>query len=254
MTVRDSVIIMIKIFIVSAFTLSGFLTVTSCGIKDVGTRTVPTKFLKSTGVDTTVRVERLPFEHSWRDANVDISKYKHIVIRPVTTAYLRTDLWEESKSAAIPNKRAYVKRCNALARYWTKSLNKSFSSPVCSFYKTNSTSEPGTLILEIALTEVRFNSLATKSGSPPPLPSAVSALTGAPLCAYEARSRDAASGKLFSTSADRRGPQIKVIPTELESALAKPNEEICDEWSEQLMQRTNFDLFPVIRRKWLSLF
>lgn len=223
----------------------------SCGVEQTVTRPEPTQFLKSTGIDMAQRSERLPFQHSWLDPKADMAKYKNIVIRPVTTAYLRTEKWEESKSTAIPNKRAFVRRCNALARHWDKSLAREFSSPLCMFYKTRDTSQPGTLILEVALTEVRFARPASAGGLP--AAGVISAVTGPPTCAFESRTRDAATGRLVSTAADRRGPEIKVIPNEKQS-FARPNEDILDEWSRQLMQRSNTEIYTRVKRSWLSLF
>lgn len=227
----------------------------SCGVDPVTTRTEPTRFLKSTGTDMTQRVQRLPFEHSWRDPKVDITKYKNIVVRPVSTSFLKTDKWEESKSTFIPNKRAYLRRTQALARYWNKSLNKSFSSPVCMFYKTTDTGGPNTLILEVALTEVRFDRAAPAVAGAKPVPagSVTTVLTGVPVCAFEARVRDASTGKLVSTAADRRGPELTVIDSN-KNTFTKPNEKICDEWSDQLMKSSNIELFPKVRRSWFSIF
>jgi|GEM_PF-1337465 len=226
----------------------------SCGVEKAVTRAEPTKFLKSTGVDLSQKTARLPFEHSWRDPAVDMTKYKYIVVRPVTTAYLRSEQWEESKSPLDKNKRAYQKRCTALASHWNKSLAKSFASPLCMFYKTTDTSHPGTLVLEIALTEVRFNqSVPTTGNTSIPADGIISAVTGPPLCAFESRTRDAATGKLVTTASDRRGPGIKILSAE-DTTLAKPNEAICDEWSEQLMQRSNQEIYPTVRRKWFSFF
>lgn len=153
----------------------------SCGLEKSGTRPEPTRFLQSTGVDVSRRIARLPFEHAWRDPSVDLTKYKHIVIRPVTTGFLRSEQWENSKSALIPNKRAYQSRCDALARHWTKSLDKAYSSPDCMFYK------------------------------------------------------------------------IRLMSAE-KTSLTQLNEAICDEWSQQLMQRSNIELFPTVKRSWLSIF
>ncbi len=222
-----------------------------CGVERSVTRPEPTKFLKSTGTDMSQRSERLPFEHSWRNPKADMTKYKNIVIRPVTTAYLRTEKWEESKSALIPNRRAWLRRCNALARHWNKSLAQEFSSPLCMFYKTQDTSQPGTLILEVALTEVRFDRPAPAITAP--ASGVISAVTGPPSCAFESRARDAATGQLVSTAADRRGPEIKVLPNEKQS-FTKPNEEILDEWSRQLMQRSNTEIYTKVKRSWLSIF
>lgn len=223
----------------------------SCGVEKSVTRAEPTKFLKSTGVDPSQRVSRLPFEHAWRDSAVDMTQYKYIVVRPVTTAYLRSEMWEESKSSLIKNKSAYQKRCTALATRWNKSLAKAFSSPLCMFYRATDTSHPGTLVLEIALTEVRFSQSIPAKGTPMPGDDILSAVTGAPLCAFESRTRDAATGKLVTTASDRRGPDIKFFGVE-DTTLAKPNEAICDQWSQQLMQRSNQEIYPNVRRNWFS--
>ena len=172
-----------------AFGLSG------CGLDKSVTGPEPTAFLKSTGTDATHKVERLPFQHAWRDPKVQITSYKYIVVRPVTTAFLKTDQWEESKSPFVPDKRTYSRRVAALASHWNKSLNRAFSSPVCVFYKTTDTGRPGTLILEVALTEVRFDPTATKTVTNPVTTGNVSnVITGLPICAFEARVRDAATG------------------------------------------------------------
>lgn len=226
----------------------------SCALEQTATSRAPTKFLASTGSDVSKRDPRLPFEHSWRDPKVDMTKYKYMVVRPITTAYLDGGKWEESKSAVLTNKRAYLRRCDALARYWSKSLNKSFSSPLCIFYKTSDSSQPGTLILEVALTEVRFDRPPpTGSDTPVSADGVVSAVTGPPTCAFESRTRDAATGKLISTASDRRGPEIKVI-SGARKGFAQPNEAICDEWSQQLMQRSNREIYPTVGRSWLSIF
>ncbi len=223
-----------------------------CGLEKAATGPEPTAFLKSTGTDMSQRIERLPFEHSWRDPKVDITKYKNIVVRPVTTRYLDADRWEESKSALVPSKRSYVRRVDKLARHWDKSLSKAFSSPVCIYYKTSDTSQPDTLVLEVALTEVRFaggNRLTTASVPEGGLP----ANSGLPVCAFEARVRDASTGKLVSTASDRRSPEVKVLNPE-KTISARPNERVCDEWSQQLMEASNIELFPKVKRSWFSLF
>ena len=122
------------------------------------------------------------------------------------------------------------------------------------FYKTGSTSQPGTLILEVALTEVRFDRQISAANGPDISPGGViSAVTGPPNCAFESRTRDAATGQLVTTAADRRGPEIKVIPDETQP-FAKPNQDICDEWSRQLMQRSNTEIYTKVNRSWFKLF
>lgn len=222
----------------------------ACGLKPPMTRTQPTRFLASTGVDFSEKSKRLPFEHSWRDPSAEWSAYKHIVVRPVTTAYLNGDRWEESQSTLIPNKRSYLKQCAALARHWDKSLAKQFSSPLCMFYKTTDTTKPGTLILEIALTEVRFDRSVRPTGTSV----ASSGLsTSLPVCGFEARTRDAATGKIIATSADRRAPTPQ-LRSRADEPFTAPNRSICDEWSAQMMQRSNVEIFPKVGRNWFDVF
>lgn len=210
----------------------------SCGLEHAVTPAKPTAFLTSTGTDTTARIARLPFAHAWRDPAVNITEYKNIVIRPVTVKYLRADEWEHSKSAKIPNQRAFEKRAAALARHFTKQLDIAFSDPICVFYKTTDTTKPNTLILEIALTDVHF---------PDPTDAAYADV---PICGFEARSRDAKTGKLVSTAADRRGPDLHLRS---EDSHITSNEEICSIWARQLMEASNKEIFSNVRRKLITV-
>jgi len=170
----------------------------SCSVEKASRAATPTAFLTNSGADRSGSLSRLPFAQAWRAPSADVSQYKHIVIRPVSTAYLprQTDR----------------KLSGRLARKFHASLRREFSSPLCGFYLTESAAKPGTVILEAALTE-----------------------TGdAGFVAFEARVRDAATGKIIATVADRR-----------ETRTA---EEICDEWSRQLMEATNKELFPRVKR------
>lgn len=209
----------------------------SCSIKHAVVPTEPTKFLTSTGTDTSQRIARLPFEHSWRDPSVTIADYKNIIVRPVTTRYLRKDRWERSKSVEIPNQRAFERRAEALARHFTKQLNIAFYDPICIFYKTTDASKPNTLILEVALTEVHFPDPAKK-----PL--------DVPMCGFESRVRDARTGKLVSTASDRRGPDLHIGN---DKAHITDNREICSIWARQLMEASNKEIFANVRRKLITV-
>jgi hypothetical protein len=216
----------------------------ACQLKPATTSPASSAFLSSSKVDLSVRSKRLPFQHAWRDPKIDMARYQHIVVRPVTTAFLRTELWEKSKGSEIVSKRAYLKRCNQLAKQWTLSLTKAFTSPICVFYLTKDTSKPGTLVLEVALTEVQFAPDSETS-------SMADSLMRLPVCAFEARVTDAASGKLIATVADRRGPDFLLKPS-LQPSFTQATEAIFAEWSEQLMQASNKELFPTVRRRWFS--
>lgn len=200
-----------------------------CTVGKIATSAPTSPFLAVTGADTTGRKARLPFDHSWRSPTADAVIYKNIVVRPVTTKWLRAEQWGDSVSEFMPDRKQYVKQCGVLARYWTSTLKKAFSSPVCSYYITESTSQPGTLILEVALTEVNF-------GRPP---------SGVGNMAFEARVKDAATGKYVAIAADRRATISKFAGLD-KGNFTKANQELIDEWSQQLMEASNKELFPTV--------
>jgi hypothetical protein len=212
-----------------AAALFGFA-LTGCTVGKIATPAPVSPFLTATGADTSGRIARLPFDHSWRSPKAEAGNYKNIVVRPVSIHWLRKEQWGESESPLVPDRKRYLKQCDVLARYWTKSLRKAFSSPVCSYYITDDTSKPGTLILEVALTEVNF-------GRPP---------AGLGSMAFEARVKDAATGKYAATAADRRATVSKIAGFN-EKTLTKANQEIIDEWSQQLMEVSNKELFPTVK-------
>lgn len=172
----------------------------SCSVEKASRAATPTAFLKHSGADRSGSLSRLPFAQAWRAPSADVSHYQHIVIRPVSTAYLI--------------RQADAKKSGKLARKLHASLRREFSSPLCGFYLTDSTAKPGTLILEIALTETGDSGFV----------------------AFEARVRDADTGKIVATVADRRETHTRTA------------EEISGEWSRQLMEATNKELFPTVRR------
>jgi hypothetical protein len=83
--------------------------------------------------------------------------------------------------------------------------------------------------------------------------SLVNSAAASPVNAFELKVRDATTGKLVATAADRRGTKLKIVDFN-KLTYDKPNKEICDEWSQQLMQATNKDLFPQVKRAWFSVF
>jgi len=228
--------VLVKLHLSLAFLAAAALS--SCGIEQAAAPMKPTAFLTSTGTDVTKKIARLPFDHSWRDPAVDITKYKNIVVRPVTVRYLQTENWERSRSAAIPNQKAFEKRASELARHFSRQLDIAFSDPICVYYKTSNTSKPGTLILEVALTDAHFPD------------SAVATITDVPVCAFEARVRDAGTGKLVSTAADRRGPDLHISENGTHITGTK---EICSIWARQLMEASNKEIFANVRRKLITI-
>lgn len=216
----------------AALALTG---ITSCAVQKMATPAPSSDFLKSTGAETAGKISRLPFDHSWRSPATDPTRYKYIVVKPVSITWLRKEQWDESKSEFMPDQKRYLKESRELASYWTKSLKKAFSSPICSYYITDSTSQPGTLVLEVALTEVNY-------GIPP---------AGVGSMAFEARVKDAATGKYIATAADRRATISKVLDFNKDT-YTRANEEMIDQWSQQLMEASNKELFPKVGKSYSS--
>ena len=208
--------------------LFGFA-LTGCNVAKINSSAPTSPFLAITGADPSGRMARLPFDHSWRSPQAEAGKYKNIVVRPVSIKWLSKEQWGESVSPLVPDQKSYLKHCAVLASYWTKSLRKAYSSPVCSYYITDDASKPNTVILEVAITEITF-------GTPP---------TGFGSMAFEARVKDAATGKYAATVADRRATISKIAHFN-QKALTQANQQIIDEWSQQLMEVSNKELFPTV--------
>ena len=214
----------------------------------------PTAFLSSTGAPARHKIARLPFDQAWRDPKAEIGQYTQVFIKPVSLSYLRTEHWTESASMQMASREAYLQEAKAVAAHWDESLRRAFSDPQSRFRLANDAHAPGTVVLEIALTEVVFShpetyvaSMAVTAGGV-----AESAFL-APTTAFEAKVIDGPTGKLLATVADRTGTRIKVIDFNRLS-VSKANMEICDDWAVELMQAANRDLFPVVKRKMFSVF
>ena len=230
------------------------LSLGSCSLKNTTTGIEHTPFLASTGVASTSHLARLPFQHSWRDPNVRIDQYKNIIVRPITLRYLKVGQWAKSEGPWIPTEKSFLRNSNNLAKFWDKSLKHSFSSPVCSYYLTQNASQPQTLILEVALTEITFGRPAPTVGAASvPAGSLLNTVNTPPLVAFEARVKDATTGKIIATVSDRRTDRLE-IRNFTKTNLAEANREICKQWSEQLMQSTNRELFAKVKGSWFSPF
>ena len=230
------------------------LGISGCAADRAINKAKPTAFLIATGKANSGKIRRLPFERSWRDPAFDASKYSGIVFLPVTTSYLRTDQWEQSVSTYVPDQHTFVARAKTLAKYWDGSIRSAFSSPQNRLAVVSDAKQPGTLVVQIAMTEVVFGRPAANAASYAVMGGGVafSALFS-PSVAFEARVTDGATGQLVATISDRRSDKIRVIDVN-KLTFTKSNEKICDEWSGEFMQGFNKALFPTVQRSWLSLY
>lgn len=218
------------------------------------TKAEPTNFLRSTGTAQSGKIGRLPFERSWKNPALNAANYSHIVIRPVSTAYLRTGQWSQSASTFITSERTFADQAAQIARYWDNSLSRAFSSPQNRFARTGDVSQPGTLVVEIMLTEIVFGRPAANAASYAVSGGGVAnSMLFSPSVAFEARVTDGATGQLLATASDRRSTKIKLVDIN-KFTFTKSNNEICDEWSQQIMQAFNSEMFPTVKRSWFSAF
>lgn len=182
----------------------------------------------------------LPFNKAWVKQGVDWRRYHAIYIRPVNTAYLlETDLWKQTF------RRGHMKEdARKVARYMEDRFRTAFLSSPGNHLRVVESPRPGSLTLELALTELVPSHVGLEILGYAPYGSgmAVKGLSRASglVCtvAFEAKVRDSRSGTVVAMFADRE--QQKVKPVDLKAFTWYGNaENIVDEWAEQFVQVLN---------------
>jgi hypothetical protein len=218
------------------------------------TQAEPTAFLAATGAPSTGKIARLPFDHAWVKPGLDATVYGKVFLRPINLSHLNADAWEESMGIQLTSREAFLGNARDVARQWDRSLREAFQSPDSRLKVVDSPGGEGTLVLEIALTEIVFGrpetyvaSMAVTGGG-----IAESAML-APTTAFEASIRDGRTGELLATAADRRGTRIKVVDFN-RLYIDKANSETCADWSLEIVRALNKQMFPVVKAKRFSVF
>ena len=178
----------------------------SCTAKRRNAELKPTAFLNAPGVDPSSKLENLPFLHSWVSAEMQGKVYSKIMVAPVVSSYVSTDNWKLSESVAIEDQETYANEVKALADFTTEKLTEALKDSSQKRYQVVTTASPGTLIIEMALTEVVFgNPIAAAGALAAPIPGTAVVLSAVtdPSVSYEVRLRDASSKKIIATAADR---------------------------------------------------
>jgi len=223
-----------------------------CAAQRTLSKAEPTAFLRSSGAVNAGQMERLPFERAWKSPGLNLADYSKVLIRPVTTSYLRSENWQESTSTFIASERDFRQHAAELARVWDATLRKAFADPANRFTLVNQP-RTGTLIIEIALTEVVFGHPAASLASYAVPGGSVAMAMVSPSVACEMRLIDASTQKIVAAASDRRSTKIKLVDLN-KFSFTKSNEEICTEWSVQVMQALNKEKFPQVKRNWVSLY
>lgn len=187
-------------------------------------------------VDIRAKKENLPFDHSWSKEGVHKGNYSKVFIKPVRLDKLPDDSWKTSASAAIPGKADYLESVKELGGYFRSQLAMKISQTPNSKISLSNGPGPGTLIVEIAFTEVEFSHPIARAGAlVAPVPGTGPALSAFsdPHVAFAMRIRDGKTGELLATLADRKFPPTRIVDLNKLTATSSARE-VCALWADLL--------------------
>lgn len=182
-----------------------------------------------------------PFNKAWVKEEVDWDKYKTIYIKDVNTKYLMEANWWQQNF----RRQDMEQDTRKIAQYMQGKFRESFKNDPRKLYVVLDTPEPGSLTLELALTElVPSNPVLEAVGIAAPYGSGVVVQAAAKesgakaTVAFEARVIDTDTGTVLVMAADRE--QGKVAPINLRALTWYGEADvIIDEWADQFVQVAN---------------
>jgi membrane protein implicated in regulation of membrane protease activity len=184
----------------------------------------------------------LPFQRSWIKTDFDKSKYTKIYIAPVNTDYMlsMTD-WQQGARRAD-----FEQDVANLAVFAQNAIKKAFrEDPKQRFQVLDApTSDPDTLILEVAIVEVVPSKVVLNALGYAPFGIGLSInavrfiAKDTSTCAFEARVRDAATQEIVATMADREAQQFAVVTVRGLTWYANA-ETIITQWAGQFVEIAN---------------
>ena len=182
-----------------------------------------------------------PFNKAWVKEGVDWDKYKTIYIKDVNTKYLMEANWWQQNF----RREDMEQDTKNIARFMQEKFRESFKNDPKKLYQVLNAPEPGSLILEMAITELvpsnpvlEAASIAAPYGSGIAVQVAAKESGAKATVAFEARLVDTDTGDVLVMVADRE--QGKVAPINLR-ALTWYGEAnlIIEEWADQMVQVAN---------------
>jgi hypothetical protein len=181
----------------------------------------------------------LPFNRVWFKKGFDFASYNKLYVAPVNTAYMlkMTDWQKGERQADIE------KDVAKLATYTQDALKKAFrEDPNHRFAVVDSpTTDPHTLVLEFALIEVVPSKVTLNALGYAPFfiglgVTAVRAVAqDVSSAAFEARVREAGTGEIVATFADREQEQMAVVSVRGLTWYSHA-ETIVRQWSDQFVK------------------
>jgi len=184
----------------------------------------------------------LPFQEVWRKPGVDFQSYNKIYIADVNTEYmLRQTDWQNGERQAQIESDA-----KKLGVFTKQSIEDAFRNDPKHHFQVVSapTTQPATLQLEMALTEVVPSKVLLNALGYAPFGIGMG-LTAVRMVAhdqssvaYEARLRDVSTGEIVAMAADREVEQFAPISVRGLTWYSHA-ETIIDQWSEQFVRVLN---------------
>lgn len=192
-------------------------------------------------MDEMSKREDLPFNKVWAKEGVDWSEYKAMYIKDVNTKYLLEASWWKNSM----RRDDMEKDTRSVAEYMQNKFREAFRNDPRKRFDVVDSPQPGSLTLELALTELvpsspvlEAMSIAAPYGSGVAVQIAAKETGAKATVAFEARICDTNTGTVLAMAADRE--QGKVAPINLR-ALTWYGEGhvIIEEWAGQFVHIAN---------------
>jgi hypothetical protein len=185
--------------------------------------------------------EDLPFQKTWVKTGVDWKKHQKLYIKDVNTQYLMEASWWQQSV----RKDDMQKDVREIAAYMQSKFKEAFRQDPQNRFQVVTSPEPGSLTLELALTELvpsnvmmEALSIAAPYGSGMVVQAAAKESGAKCTVAFEAKIIDNADGQVLAMAADRE--QGKAAPVNLRALTwYKEAEGIIDDWAGQFVQVAN---------------
>jgi len=181
----------------------------------------------------------VPLNKFWRRSNVDWKSYNKIYVAEVSTSYmLKVSAWEKGECIG-----KYDRDIREVAVYQRTSIIKAFRNDPHHRFQVldHPTQDPHALVLEVALVQVVPSKVLLNLAEQAPYYvgegiQVVRFLVDDKSCAaYEARIRDARTGKMLVLAADREDEQLAIVDLRGLSWYGDVRG-IMNEWSKQFVE------------------
>lgn len=180
----------------------------------------------------------LPFDKAWMADGIDWTAFKSIVIKPVNTQYLiQSQWWQQNLRQGLMQKDAQT-----IGLYMQQQFAKAFSSDPRQRFRVVESAGPDSVILELALTElvpsnvvVEAAALAAPNGTGLAISAAEQLAGTVATVAFEARVKDAKTGKVVAMFADREQPKINPVDLKQLTWYAEA-QEIIGDWANEAVK------------------